>query len=1205
MNDFTSKLEEARQKLPLKTLMEKHGRGPSNGNWKEFPKCPYCDGDQCAGIYSRGQRDLFKCHRDGCRSGTSDLQSAWDEIAFLAFELNVDRRQATRAWLEQACVRIEREQSSPDQKPSGDKHQTGDDISSTVVLHENADVTSKSPLQAFVERASLSNADRQELRVKRGLSDEMIDGAGFLTNDHSNLTTLNALAIDYPEWELVKSGLYKRSGNICKPSGQFYGYGVVGKKKKLPAELLESREYDDVDDNEFVWAHKETGLCNPILVPYYNLSRELIGIRPHKGFPKGQKPHLYLAGGRLAPQRCDRAIITEGEMKGNAVQDVCKDLAVAAVPGITQVKNLHVWSEILAWLKRIGAQLVVFLFDNEEHGDPNLSSFRPQLEDRYQAEIWARVGAVRLDREGYDARVGHLPDELRDKNGKIDCDSLVAAMLQAGKPRSEIRSVFEKVFQNSIPASDLDKAKLFEPAAMRIIKDRVAVRTYEPALPWGGQAERKLAGELRKLAAGELREWAWRIIPLAEAYEAVLGWLYELKISEQHRDRLLVELHEVEGSSQMLFLKLALKGTPNRVAPFRVEPYFVLVKPDGGRDRLLQLVNLRGERTGLVALDENSFTAPRDWRRWLARMGNYGWEKGEGPLQALQRDINFVLARREVMQLVCYGCERPGALWFVDDCAYAEDGTLVLPDAQGIYWYQGRGYTFLRDQEDIPRGEEAQSFRLKSPPRMQPELGVVFDQSGKLRLEAGAKDDPAALRELLGNFIIHLIDSYGGYDGLMLIASTVAYFGGPEIYKRRGEFPGIWITGEKGSGKSYTAKWSVAIHGFTELEAGLSFKTSSAVGAQIAMGQYANIPAWGDEYKENELRDANVKGVIHGGFNREVPSKWSSDGRVRTIRTNFLVTGESTCSTAATMSRFISTVASRERRRGSEEEQLNRLNWLQDHRKLFFAIGRAVLQQRAEFAARLIEHLSIWERLPELTHTDPRSRFSYGVSYAAFMALNEIIPVYTGNDCTKFRNWLIEKAQASTREISDRVELNQFWTTILSMHANGLFGKTPEEIGRFFKVVENKRAAPRFSERQAKDAMEDSRRALKVPKLAMQPGPVIALMNNYIRNQGGPLPPSQSDLQAQMRERAYFVSAASRQGHQLKFGRGAKNNSYCWCIDLAQFDHLGLREVSDEDWIASFYRDGNPDNGMLPIDQWVDPRKGELFSIVGALEDHN
>ncbi len=140
---FTAKLEEARQKLPLKSLMEKHGRVPSNGNWIMFPKCPYCDGDKCAGVYSREHRDLFKCHRSGCRSGTSDTQASWDEIGFLAFELNVDRREATRAWLKEAGVWCESEQIPPGQKTRGEKTrvEAGDENSSSVVRQENAEVS--------------------------------------------------------------------------------------------------------------------------------------------------------------------------------------------------------------------------------------------------------------------------------------------------------------------------------------------------------------------------------------------------------------------------------------------------------------------------------------------------------------------------------------------------------------------------------------------------------------------------------------------------------------------------------------------------------------------------------------------------------------------------------------------------------------------------------------------------------------------------------------------------------------------------------------------------------------------------------------------------------------------------------------------------------------------------------------------------------
>src|SRR3974390_1263940 len=60
---FYNKLTEARGKLPLKRFMEQHGRGPANGNWRNFPKCPICQNETCAGVFT-GDRgvDLFKCH---------------------------------------------------------------------------------------------------------------------------------------------------------------------------------------------------------------------------------------------------------------------------------------------------------------------------------------------------------------------------------------------------------------------------------------------------------------------------------------------------------------------------------------------------------------------------------------------------------------------------------------------------------------------------------------------------------------------------------------------------------------------------------------------------------------------------------------------------------------------------------------------------------------------------------------------------------------------------------------------------------------------------------------------------------------------------------------------------------------------------------------------------------------------------------------
>src|ERR1035437_1155150 len=664
---FTAKLEEARHKLPLKQLMEQRGRGPQNGSWANF-NCPYCKGN--TGVFPTQHGDRFKCFHVSCKSQTSGEGAAGDEIGFLGFELGLSRKEATRRWLEEAglwtdikrppSVQSSRTHEVPapenpartsEAKPASEcsGHSADSPVQPPAGNPASSDATPrKSPLLALHEQLSLIDTDRAELSDKRGLSEQMIAASGFRSNVRSNEPILFSLGKEYDEWELTQCGFWTLRPEGRAPRAPFYGLGGIGKKKRLPPELLESGDYDDLDDDDVAWAWKEIGQCNPVLIPYYDLDGELIALRPHKGFPKGQKPRLYLAGGRRAVTSAKRAVIVEGEFKAAALQDgMGPEWAVASVPGITQVKNFHVWGDILAWLKRIGASGVVVAFDTDNKGEPTLVGYQPRMEDRFDAPIWARVCAIRLEREGYSARVAHLPKAWCDTKQKCDWDSALAMMSRASRTPEEIRAAFVGILRDALRPNEIARAKVFDALAEQMIADRSAVLAYEPALPWGGKSEQRLASELRKLAAGRLREMANRVLPLADAYAATWGCYYELKISEQRREKLLSELQAADGAEEINFLHLALKGTPSLVAPFRVIPYYVLLKPDGGRDRLVKLINTRGESSGLVALDENSFTAPRDWRRFLARSGNFGWEKGEGPLQMLQRDINFKLARRE------------------------------------------------------------------------------------------------------------------------------------------------------------------------------------------------------------------------------------------------------------------------------------------------------------------------------------------------------------------------------------------------------------------------------------------------------------------------------------------------------------------------------------------------------------------------------
>jgi hypothetical protein len=1207
--DILNKLIEARIKLPLKVLMEKRGRGPANGNWKTFPQCPYCEGKRCAGVFNGSHGEMFKCHSPSCRSMTAGSGAAWDEIGFLAFELGCDRRAATRVWLEEAGLWEENYKlhlsTNAAQKadgPDADHSERASQFHTDATLSETT--AARSPIIAFYEALALSTADREELKSKRGLSDEAIDGAGLRTNCHANLELLHNLAQEFHEWELVESGLWTPKEKHFKPSGQFYGYGVIGKKKKLSPEQLSSGDYSDLDEDDLVWAPKESGQCNPILIPYFNLHGELVALRPHKGFSRGQQPRLYLASGRNGVKPCHRVVIVEGEFKALALQSILgPSWFVAGVPGITMIKNLDVWGDILVLLKTVGAKEIIFAFDNEEQSDPALPHYKAHLADRFEAEVWARIGAIRAEREGYTARVAHLPDEWRNTKGKADWDSALAMLLKAGKTPNEITALFEGVLNKARTPAALFAAKHFGYDAENSINNRVIVRTYEPALPWGDEAERRLVTHLRRLAE-KLPDLRPRILQLAEAYDRVAGWYYELKLSEQTKERLFGELSQVENLEHIKFLKLALKGTPSRVASFRLVPCYVLVKPNGDRLRLVRIRNIRGELSGLLALDSNSLTAPRDFRRWLAQNGNFSWQGGERQLQALQQDIDFYLAYRNVIQLICYGAERPEDLWIVDDCAFAPDGTQILPDDNGIFWYCDSGYKFLRNADQVPVGEEDQAFRIKPLPLMQPDHGLAMDAQGEFSLECKAADDPVAIQQLLGNLVLHLNASYGGHDGAMLVAATLAFFAGPNLFSKYRQFPGIWITGEKGSGKTFTARWLMGLHGVADISSGLSFKSSTAVGMQIAMGQYASIPIWGDEFKESELRDAGSIGVIHGGYNRDVSTKWSADGRTRSIRSNLLVTGESACSNAATMSRFTTTVAAREKRCGSSAEQRERLAWLQRNQQFYFTIGRMILRNRARFAASLQQHLQRWEESSELAQVEPRARFTYGVSFASFMALQELMPIYDGKRCAEFRLHLIRKTISAAEELATLTDVVRFFELLVNAVKANVFGRSAAERSRYFKWAPNPKSNPPLSARQLQDGVEHPYLAWRSGILYFQPGVVISMLRKWLYSQGVAFPLSQADLLKQLRAKGYFISARSEHGHQQRFGKGASTNQYCWAIDLDKFSELGLILVSDEDWDAGLHPEGDTSRPRLDPSDWLDPRRGPIFAIVDALEEN-
>ena len=98
MSEFAVKLDLARTNLPLRRLMEQHGKSPGNQNWKSFPNCPFCDHKGSAGLFQGKSGELFKCHNTNCPTGGKAL----DEVSFLMRELNLP--DSKQGWKEAALA---------------------------------------------------------------------------------------------------------------------------------------------------------------------------------------------------------------------------------------------------------------------------------------------------------------------------------------------------------------------------------------------------------------------------------------------------------------------------------------------------------------------------------------------------------------------------------------------------------------------------------------------------------------------------------------------------------------------------------------------------------------------------------------------------------------------------------------------------------------------------------------------------------------------------------------------------------------------------------------------------------------------------------------------------------------------------------------------------------------------------------------------
>jgi len=1019
-------------------------------------------------------------------------------------------------------------------------------------------------LREFYASAPWLETDQQVIQTKRGLLPSTCRWAGLKSSPTSNRELIESLRGKFSSTALEEAGLCVRDERGREnPNPKFYGWGEKGRKRLPSGERVP----------EFGWVH-------PVLIPYFDRCGQVVHLRPHRDMSKGVSPRLYIvrpAGVDSTTARYAIVVITEGEFKALALRQILPRMGVVAIPGVSMCRDdspgtYGLVQELFAYLRGVGAKQVIVAFDNEDKSNPKLPSYKEDPRKRYDTQIWAYYLATLLERRGYETRVAWLPNAWRSENGKADWDGVLASMMQRGMTEAEIAKEFERVLNSAQPPSDYRQPELFDLEAINTIKLGVSKKFRKPCLAWGGARELKIAKKLLKClsALGADERAAGLVEQLAFQYRDTLGGYYLFKtcLTDKSERELwtarLASARKSENWDVAYVAEKLLNGRPVRFTDFVMEASYSIQLVAGEHiDRIVRIQNVSGEVRKRAKLDSESFAQPSKFRKWLLDMGNFKWGEGEKELNKLQEDMNRDLAYRMVYQVAHFGWHDESKLWLFDDCAITPEGNLLLPDEDGIIWWQGLGYQLSQTDRE---GEEFAQGR----PKMKPTLGLVHHPNWSYELKEESEDDPEAVRWLFQDFAIRLKETVGGNEAYMGLGAVLAFAVAPEFYARNKWFCGLWIHGERGSGKTTVACWLQRLFGLL-MDSGMNLNTCTRVGMLIAAQQYCWLPLWFEEYRSDI--DPQKVAVVRGLYNRDLGVKKEfGDGR-RKILSNAIITGEATSHDSATRQRFAHLQVAESCR------QANHLEWFHDNSNLFFAIGRYVLRHRAQFIEEFQKAFREWCESKAMKDAGERSKLVHGVAYAGFVAAAILFQSHAQTDLSAFRDFMIGHTIKAGIDVKSELNINVLWQHIIDAFKLGVFGQG-EELRRYFKVIGKTLAHPPGAPSQG---------PWMSYMLYFDYNAVMEILREHLARQRISLPLNRQDWRDQLSKNPSWVEPPPGRSHKQRFGNG-KSPTRCWCLNV-DLHPMGYLPVSDEELTES-----------RSSTDWADPRKGELFLIIHAAE---
>lgn len=722
---------------------------------------------------------------------------------------------------------------------------------------------------------------------------------------------------------------------------------------------------------------------------------------------------------------------------------------------------------------------------------------------------------------------------------------------------------------------------------------------YSSRFCWWDKWEDGVVYRLREiLKSGELDHMRKQVFQVLNWWLDVykLGWGYVLydaaksnpggqgpaACSEQWAIKELMKFQEDGCVEGIWFCHLILMGKPQAVSDFHVQPKYAVVNEfSGSMVRYVVLENMRGEKTEPVPLDAADFVSPEKFRRWIAERGRFtfgvGNRGGITELNRMQLDVNSLLHLFTVTEFSRFGWQQlphqlkpkdwdSGILfgvWVFRDGMLFPDSQFLRPNKDGVVSWSGQKFRVA------DCGPDGQGFKLTQDPKWSDDItasNLKYEASDGVRVKESCLSEKDHLRGFFVELCKRLKGTFGTGDWMMLLGGLLGYAVAPEVFKKRHHFPGIFVHGQQGSGKSYVVQWLMDLYGFDALDP-LQLRGGGVteVGLEQAVSQYSNIALWADEFAVGEVSDKMV-GVFRNAFNRGGVAKHGLGGEDRRPSTMFILSGENTPSDAAMRSRYAHVFISVKNRK-----QENR-DWFESHRKYFVLIWRAILCERKRFLTLWYDAYDTWLKwCAGAPDTDPRAHFVYGMGWAALESACRFFGAYNDEILDKMRRYVIESMVGHNSDVNKSTRSNVFWTELVT----AVDTRDVELDWLDVQIIHQDAPA------DAPD--QKTTRGWDRAKLYFVPSKVRDGINRYRRARGFPPMMEITDLRAQMKPYEFFDHRCPPR----RFGRHSKAAGVrCWCVDLDKHDlgYVPLTNAEFAEWVES----GSSH----------DPRRGELYGLV-------